>query len=132
MRAAGGTLGVVQQTLPPGTVGCPLHWHALEDEVFFVLSGRGRLRYGDEVRELVAGDCVSCPAGRQVAHQIGNPYDDDLVYLAIGPHEPHEVCGYPDSGKVMVRHLRGVGTFEPRDYLHGEPSPPTILGEPSS
>jgi len=92
-----------------------------------VLSGRGRLRYGDEVRELAAGDCVSCPAGRKVAHQIGNPYDEDLVYLAIGPYEPHEVCGYPDNGKVMVRHLQQVGTFEPKDYMHGEPDPPKIL-----
>ena len=127
MRAAGGTLGVVQNTLPPGAVGCPFHWHTREDEVFFVLSGRGVLRYGDSVRPLRAGDCVSCPAGTQVAHQIGNPYDEDLVYLAMGPRDPHEVCGYPDSGKIMVRALKAVGTLEPQDYFAGEPIPPPIL-----
>lgn len=127
MRAAGGTLGVVQQTLPPGGVGCPFHWHLLEDEVFFVQSGRGVLRYGDARREIGPGDCISCPAGTRVAHQIGNPFDEDLIYLAIGPRDPHEVCGYPDTGKVMVRPLQTVGHFEGTAYLDGEPEPPLIL-----
>ena len=127
MRAAGGKLGVVQNTLPPGSVGCPFHWHAREDEVFFILSGRGRLRYGDTTRELRAGDCISCPAGTRVAHQIANPYEQDLVYLAMGPYDPHEVCGYPDSGKVMVRALKSVGRLEKTDYTEGEPNPPLIL-----
>jgi uncharacterized cupin superfamily protein len=98
-----------------------------EDEVFFVLSGRGVLRYGDELRELRAGDCISCPAGTGVAHQIANPFDEDLVYLVMGPHDPHEVCVYPDSGKVMVRGLRRVGYLESAEYLAGEPEMPKIF-----
>jgi len=128
MREAGGSLGVVENTLPPGTVGCPFHWHLREDEVFYVLEGRGVLRYGDQVREIGPGDCISCPAGSRVAHQIGNPFDEDLVYLAIGPYDRHEVCGYPDNGKVLVRGLKRVGRFEPRDYMDGEPDPPVIFG----
>jgi len=127
MRDVGGSLGVVQNTLPPGSVGCPFHWHAREDEVFYVLSGRGVLRYGETLRELRPGDCVSCPAGGQVAHQIGNPFDEDLVYLAIGPYDPHEVCGYPDNGKVMVRALKTVGRLESLQYMDGEPAPPLIF-----
>lgn len=127
MEAMGGRLNVVQNTLPPGSAGCPFHWHLREDEVFFVLSGRGVLRYGERVGEIRAGDCISCPAGTQVAHQIANPFDEDLVYLAIGPHDPHEVCGYPDNGKVMVRAVKTVGRLEPRDYLDGEPDPPKIF-----
>jgi uncharacterized cupin superfamily protein len=106
---------------------CPFHYHQLEDEIFFVLSGRGVLRYGDDVRELRAGDCVSCPAGTKVAHQICNPFDEDLVYLAIGPHEPEEVCVYPDNGKVMIRGLRQVGRLEELPYLAGEPERPRIF-----
>ena len=127
MRDAGGTLGVVQNTLPPGSVGCPFHWHLREDEVFFVLSGRGVLRYGEELFELRPGDCVSCPAGTQVAHQIGNPYDQELVYLAMGPREPHEICGYPDSGKTMVRTTQTVGVLEKTGYMHGEGDVPGIF-----
>lgn len=127
MRAAGGKLGMVQNRLPPGSAGCPFHWHVLEDEIFFVLSGRGLLRYGESLREIGPGDCISCPAGRKVAHQIGNPFDQDLVYLAVGPNEVHEVCGYPDSGKVMVRDLGMVGRMEPRDYMDGEPEVPLVF-----
>lgn len=127
MRSRGGRLGVNQSRLPKGRTMCPFHYHEREDEVFFVLAGRGILRYGDDVRELRAGDCVSCPAGTKVAHQIGNPFDEDLVYLSIGPHDPHEVCVYPDSNKIMVRSARYVGAIENKPYLDGEPSPPKIL-----
>jgi uncharacterized cupin superfamily protein len=127
MRPNGGSLGVSQSRLPKGRVMCPFHYHQREDEVFFVLSGRGVLRYGDDVRELRAGDCVSCPAGTQAGHQIANPFDDDLVYLAIGPHDPHEVCVYPDSGKVMIRSLRRGGFLEDADYYAGEPEKPKIF-----
>lgn len=127
MRAAGGTLGVVENTLPPGSVGCPFHWHLHEDEVFLVLRGRGVLRYGDAIREIGPGDCISCPAGTRVAHQIGNPFTEDLVYLAIGPRDPNEICGYPDNGKVMVRALQTVGRLEKRDYMDGEPESPRIF-----
>lgn len=129
MRDAGGSLGVVENTLPPGTVGCPFHWHLREDEVFFVTSGRGLLRYGDKTRQLRVGDCVSCPAGTRVAHQIANPFDEDLVYLAIGHRDPNEVCGYPDTGKVMVRALQAVGRLTIADYMDGEPTPPRIFSE---
>jgi uncharacterized cupin superfamily protein len=127
MRPKGGRLGVTLSRLPPGRTMCPFHCHMLEDEVFFVVSGRGVLRYGDDVRELRAGDCVSCPAGTQVAHQIANPFDEDLSYLAIGPHEPHEVALYPDSGKVMVRSLNRVGFLEKTPYLEAEAVPPKIF-----
>jgi uncharacterized cupin superfamily protein len=127
MRPKGGSLGVSLSRVPPGRTMCPFHYHLREDEVFFVLSGRGVLRYGDDVRELRKGDCVSCPAGTQVAHQIANAFDEDLVYLAIGPHDPHEVCAYPDNGKVMVRSLRSVGFLEKAAYLDGEPDVPKIF-----
>jgi uncharacterized cupin superfamily protein len=127
MRPKGGRLGVSHSRVPPGHTMCPFHYHQREDEVFFVHSGRAILRYGDDVRALRAGDCVSCPAGTQIAHQIANPFDEDLTYLAIGPHDPDEICVYPDSGKVMVRNLRRVGFFEATEYLAGEPAQPKIF-----
>ena len=123
-----GHLGVNQSRLRPGHTTCPFHWHLREDEVFFVLSGRGILRYGDALREIGPGDCVSCPAGTQVAHQIANPFDEDLVYLAIGVNDPHEVCGYPDSGKVLVRGLKTVGFLREAPYMEGEPAEPKVFG----
>jgi uncharacterized cupin superfamily protein len=111
----------------PGKSGCPFHTHELEDEVFFVLSGRGMLRYGEDIREIGVGDCISCPAGTGIAHQLANVFDEDLVFLAIGMNDPNEVCTYPDSGKVLVRALKQVGVLTPTEYEAGEPSPPKIF-----
>ncbi len=122
-----GRLGVNQTRLPPGRAAGPFHFHQQEDEVFFIQSGRGVLRYGDELTELKPGDCVSCPAGSGIAHQIANPYDEDLVYLSIGFNDDHEVCVYPDTGKVMVRSLKTVGQLETKPYMDGEPDRPKIF-----
>jgi uncharacterized cupin superfamily protein len=127
MRERGGRLGVAWNRLPPGRAGCPFHAHQREDEVFFVIEGEGVLRYGDEVHALRAGDCVSCPAGTGIGHQIANTSDRELVYLAIGPHDPDEVCVYPDTGKVMVRSLKRVGWLEKTEYMAGELDPPKIF-----
>ncbi len=123
-----GRLGVVATRVAPGQSSCPFHTHQLEDEVFFVLSGRGVLRYGAEIREIGAGDCISCPAGSGIAHQIANIFEADLVYLSIGMNEPNEVCTYPDSGKILVRSLQQTGILAPTDYMAGEPEVPKIFG----
>ena len=128
MRPMGGRIGVVQTRVPPGATASPFHAHRREDEVFLVLSGKGVFRYGDALREIRAGDCISCPARTGIAHQLANPYDQDLTYLVIGPHDPDEVCTYPDSGKVLVRSLQRVGYLNKVDlFLDGEPAKPMIL-----
>jgi uncharacterized cupin superfamily protein len=127
MVPRGGKLGVNRMRLGKGRTTVPFHYHLREDEAFVVLEGRGVLRYGGELREVRAGDCISCPAGTQVAHQIANPYDDDLVYLAIGPFDPHEVCVYPDSDKVAVRGVKMRGHLTPKEYFDDEPQPPKIF-----
>jgi uncharacterized cupin superfamily protein len=123
-----GRLGVNLTRVPPGKTGCPFHAHAIEDEVFFVLSGRGVFRHGETLREVKAGDCISCSAGTGVAHQLANPFDEDFVFLAIGMNDPNEVASYPDSGKVLVRALHKVGFLTVADYLDGEPAVPRIFG----
>ncbi|MFX1740022.1 cupin domain-containing protein [Paraburkholderia sp. A1RI_3L] len=122
-----GRIGVNLSRVPPGRTACPFHTHAREDEVFFVLSGRGVFRYGDTLREIGPGDCISCPANSGIAHQLANPFDEDLVYLGVGLNDPHEVCTYPDSGKVMIRSLKSVGRIETADYMDGEAEHPRIF-----
>ena len=127
MGPRGGRLGVNWICVPPGRACVPFHSHRREDEAFYVLSGSGILRYGDEVQRIRAGDCIACPAGTDVAHQIANDSDADLIYLAIGGHDPDEVCVYPDSGKVMVRSLQRVGRLEGTEYMDGEGDVPRIF-----
>ncbi len=127
MRPGGGKLGVNRTICPPGRATVPFHTHQLEDEAFYILSGRGIFRYGETLREVGPGDCLSCPAGTKTGHQLANPFEEDLVYLAIGNREPEEVCFYPDNGKVMVRGLGTVGRLEKAPYLDGEPDRPKIF-----
>jgi uncharacterized cupin superfamily protein len=122
-----GRLGANLSRVPPGHSACPFHTHAREDEVFYVISGRGVFRYGNDVQQVGPGDCISCPAGTGMAHQLANPFDEDMVYLAVGLNDPHEVCTYPDSGKVMVRSLKMVGRLTRTDYMEGEPDVPRVL-----
>ncbi|RFU44744.1 cupin domain-containing protein [Paraburkholderia sp. DHOC27] len=122
-----GRLGANVSRVPPGRTACPFHTHAREDEIFFVLSGRGVFRYGDTIQEIRAGDCISCPAGTGVAHQLANPFDEDLVFFAVGLNDPHEVCTYPDSGKVLIRSLQAVGRIAEVPYMDGEGDEPKVL-----
>jgi uncharacterized cupin superfamily protein len=132
LDALKGRLGANVSRVSPGRTGCPFHTHAREDEVFFVLSGRGVFRYGEQLHQIRAGDCISCPAGTGIAHQLANPFDEDLVYLGVGLNDPHEVCTYPDSGKVMVRSLKTVGRLVAADYMDGESAAPRILSMAAS
>lgn len=65
------------------------HVHAGSDKVYAVLSGRGRVRVGDEVHEVRAGHAVFCPAG--APHGVENPGGDELrllVFMAPHPKPP--------------------------------------------
>lgn len=74
--------------LGPGQSQVP-HVHAGSDKVYAVLSGRGRVRVGDEVHDVRAGHAVFCPAG--ASHGVENPGGDELrllVFMAPHPKPP--------------------------------------------
>ena len=94
-------LGYSYDVLPPGKRGCPFHSHRAQEEMFFIVSGSGTLRYGKETRRIRAGDVICCPVGGpETAHQIVNDSDAELAYLSVSTMLPADVCEYPDSGKV--------------------------------
>jgi uncharacterized cupin superfamily protein len=117
-------LGYSYDVVPPGKSSCPFHSHRGEEEMFFIVRGRGLLRYGGETRPVRAGDIICCPTGGpETAHQIVNDSDDELAYLSISTIQPAEVCEYPDSGKIGsfaagVRHMTRAG--DGVDYWTGE------------
>ena len=104
-------LGYSYDVVPPGKRSCPFHSHRGEEEMFFIVKGRGTLRYGSETRKIRAGDVVCCPTGGpETAHQIVNDSDGELAYLSVSTMYPAEVCEYPDSKKIGafgggVRHM---------------------------
>ena len=123
-------LGCAIHVVPPGKKAFPFHRHHVMDEMFFILSGEGQYRFGDDKLSVRAGDILAAPAGGQ-AHQIINTGSTDLRYLGISTMSPNEVVEYPDSKKIGVTAgikggdfstatYRGIGRVQPADYYDGE------------
>lgn len=109
-------LGYSYDVVPPGKRSCPFHSHSGEEEMFFIVKGRGTLRYGNETRAIRAGDFICCPTGGpETAHQIVNDSDAPLAYISVSTMRDAEVCEYPDSKKIGafgkgVRHMTATGS----------------------
>jgi len=96
-------LGYNLTAVPPGKRAYPFHNHRLNEEMFYILQGRGEVRIGAETFPVRAGDFIACPpGGPELAHQIVNTGADELKYLAVSTMQYPEVCEYPDSGKIGV------------------------------
>jgi uncharacterized cupin superfamily protein len=88
-------LGVGHLTLPPGCHTGPSHWHSLEEEHLYVLSGTATLHLGSETFHLSAGDYVCFPAGQAVGHHLRNDSGDPFVYLMVGERLDRDTVHYP-------------------------------------
>jgi uncharacterized cupin superfamily protein len=106
-------LGYNITAVPPGMRAFPKHNHHANEEMFFILSGSGELRIGDECFSLRSGDFIANPpGGPETAHQIINTGTEELRYLAVSTLHTPEIVEYPDSGKfgVMLRKKLPDGT----------------------
>lgn len=83
---AGGAarVGVGLLELAPGCDTTPAHYHTLEEEHLYVLSGRLTLHLGDERFELEPGAYVCFPAGQALKHHLRNEGPEPARYLMIG------------------------------------------------
>ncbi len=72
--------------LPPGRTSSA-HSHETEQEVWYVISGRGRVRIGDEEAEIRSDTIVVAPAG--ITHQLTSEGDEALkaiwMFTPAGP-----------------------------------------------
>lgn len=123
-------LGCAVHVVPPGKKAFPFHRHHVMDELFYIVSGEGQYRWGDEMLPVRAGDIVAAPAGAN-AHQLINTGTQDLRYLGISNMAGAEVVDYPDSKKVGVTAgmkggdfktatFLGMGRIQKADYYDGE------------
>jgi uncharacterized cupin superfamily protein len=96
-------LGCSLIVVPPGKRAFPFHVHHVNEEMFFILSGTGTLRYGANSYSVRPGDLIaSPPGGPEHAHQLVNDGSEELRYLAFSTLKQPEVVEYPDSDKFAV------------------------------
>jgi uncharacterized cupin superfamily protein len=94
--------GVSLIRIAPGKESFAYHLHHREEEWIYVLGGRGVARIDGAEYEMSPGDFVAFPTP-SVAHNMSNPFDEELVYLSGGEHREHEVADFPELGRRMVR-----------------------------
>jgi len=96
-------LGYSYMVVQPGKRAYPFHCHHVNEEMFFVIAGRGKVRIGEAEYPIRAGDVIAAPAGgKETAHQIINTSNEELRYLSVSTMIDAEVVEYPDSSKVAV------------------------------
>ena len=69
------------------------HRHVQAEEIYFVVSGSGRMKLDDEIVELGERDLVRVSPGVTRAFEAG---DEGLEVLAFGPHHANDGEVVPD------------------------------------
>ena len=118
--SGGSHLGFILEELAPGVQTNQRHYHLLEEEHVFILDGELTLLLGEKRYPMKAGDYVCFPAGQAVGHSLLNESAAVCRYILVGERDPHDVCVYPDSGRVGVKLMnQGYRLNQPMDYWEG-------------
>ena len=119
-------LGCSWYELAPGRQSFPHHYHFGNEEAFFILSGDGEVRLGDERTSVSAGDYIACPAGAESAHSLINTGSEPLRYLAISTAHSTDIMVYPDSKKFAA--VAGADTHK---GLRSAPFAKVLMDQPN-
>ena len=74
--------GYIDHLAIPSTASVGYHRHDLQEEIYYVLSGKGRVIVNGETALITAGDAV--PVRLHEAHAFENSGSDDLELMVIG------------------------------------------------
>jgi quercetin dioxygenase-like cupin family protein len=106
------TFGLIEQVVPAGFPGPPLHVHPEFEETFYVIEGEIAVRVGDEAHEAGPGSVAVVPRG--TPHTFANPADQPvrmLVLVTPGGFERYfdalaaavaERGGYPPAEELVA------------------------------
>ncbi|HLO60224.1 MAG TPA: cupin domain-containing protein [Bacteroidales bacterium] len=87
----------------PGHFAYSYHYHEANEEIFYIISGKGTVRTAEGKIEVKAGDVIGFPTGEKGAHVMMNESKDEkLVYIDIGTTIKPEIVHMPDTKKLMV------------------------------
>jgi uncharacterized cupin superfamily protein len=126
-------IGVRRIELPAGGWSTPAHEHGREEEIFYVLAGRGISWQAGRTAEIGPGDCIVYRPKRG-AHSVHAT--EPLDVLAFSPREHDESVGFPRLGMSLVG-LRAVvsmpGAIDGKPFQfvrEAELGPPELPDEP--
>ncbi len=113
-------MGVSVRAVPPGFASTHRHFHTVEEEWVFVLSGTGEARLGPHRIDVRAGSFVGLPPGPRPHHFLATG-SDPLVFLEGGERIPGDDVWYPDLGQRVLgrKSLEEVSEFPPEE---GDPA----------
>lgn len=95
--------GVNLETLQPGAESALRHWHDLEDEFVYMVSGELVLCIDSGEHLMTSGMCMGFKAGLPDAHHLINRSDAPARYMVIGSRIPADTAFYPDDDLAWFR-----------------------------
>jgi mannose-6-phosphate isomerase-like protein (cupin superfamily) len=69
---------LAEARLAPGVKTTP-HYHPQTEEIYYILSGTGRMQIGEEIAQVTVGDAIAIPPG--ATHSIENIGTEILLFL---------------------------------------------------
>ena len=126
------TVGVRRIQIPAGYWSTPAHEHGLEEEIFYVLAGRGMSWQRERTTDVRAADCIAY-LPRRGAHSLHAL--EDLDVLAFGPRHDDESPRFPRLslsliGNRAVESLPGSIEGVPIQFVREAEIGPPELPEP--
>ncbi|WP_437952066.1 cupin domain-containing protein [Sorangium sp. So ce296] len=109
------SFGVNRTTLKPGAMSALRHWHSVQDELIYILSGHPTLITDAGETTLDPGMCMGFKGGDPDGHHLVNRSTEDVVYLEIGDRLPGDSGSYPDDDLKAVMGSDGKWQFQRKD-----------------
>ena len=110
--------GVNRTTLKPGAMSALRHWHGVQDEFVYILSGHPTLVTDAGETPLHPGMCMGFKGGDPDGHHLVNRTKEDVVYLEVGDRLPGDSAEYPDDDLRAV-----VGAERKLQFLRKDGTP---------
>ena len=98
-------LVLAQDAMPPDTHNTDLHFHSAREEAWFVRSGSGIARLGEDAHPLRAGSFWLRRENAGVGHRI-EVGPDGMQLVTMGDLIPGDICVYPE--KRTFKPARGL------------------------
>lgn len=99
--------GVNLTTIKPGACSALRHWHSLEDEFIYMVSGELVLVTNGGEQVLQTGMCAGFAAGNADGHHLINRSARDAVYLEVGDRDAQDAVTYPDDDLMALASTHG-------------------------